>query len=103
MNEKLLIKAGYKRYPENGIVFPFSDFFYQKKFTDSWGIKYFIEFVHYPAVKGTFVGEGWMVVFRNENPPYEFKVHRIDKEIAFYEELVETLWKTLKCDYYELR
>lgn len=95
-----LIASGYRKWPENSIVHPSADFFYQKGVRDNRGIKYFIEFVHYPVVCK--LGEAWMVVWRSDEPNYEFRVHYADQSIWFYEDLIGSLWKSLGCSYKEL-
>lgn len=82
----------------------FSDCFYQKRFSDDVGIKYHIEFVHYPKhvfENGQSMPESWMVALNNNEPHFTFQFHR-PKSIDEAESKCETFFKAMGCEYYEL-
>ena len=103
VTEKYLRALGYRKYTANEIVFPFADFFMQKRFDDEKGKKYYIDFVHYPKLRPDdpnnrpYNGESWMVEMR-QNEPYQlqFRYHRPESiEIAEYK--VDKFWVKI-CD-----
>jgi hypothetical protein len=95
-----LEKAGYKKYGSNGITYPYSDFFYQKKVVDERGVKYFIAFVHYSH--DAQLTESWMVGF-NQNEPLHlrFDIHsHVSIDVAEF--MCEKFWVTMcNSTYYE--
>jgi hypothetical protein len=100
--EQRLIKAGYKRF-DAGIWKEFTDFFYQKRFTDAKGIKYFIEFHHYPGkepVGALFLEESWMAELNVNEPNATFQLHRVD-DAEDVEARIEAVWLALGSPYYE--
>lgn len=103
ITEKKLKKAGYHRHESNGICFPFADYFYQKKFTDAEGIRYFLEFVHYPAKEygnGGVSHESWKCTMNINSPHMTFEQHGVD-DIEKAESLCLCFWRSMHCDYYE--
>lgn len=102
--EKKLKKAGYHRHESNGICFPFADYFYQKKFTDAEGIRYFLEFVHYPAIEdadgNNIGGDTWKCSMNINSPHMTFEQHGVDN-IEKAESLCFMFWLALPCNYYE--
>jgi hypothetical protein len=80
----------------------YSDFFYQKKFRDDKGVKYFIEFVHYPAGLGhVALPEAWMARLSNNEPHMTVEIHR-PISIADAERRFELFFQSQQCEYYEL-
>lgn len=101
----LLEENGYMFYLSNKIITPYSDFSYQKEFRDNKGIKYFIDFVHYPKIREGET-ESWMLDFRNNTPHYTFQQHRVElknrNDLIKLEKKCELFFKSFKCEYYEL-
>jgi len=75
ITEAELVAAGYTRCSKNDHSFPYSDFFYQKKFRDAQGIKYFVELVHYSHSEGP-VTEAWSSYMNINQPHMTFQIHR---------------------------
>lgn len=103
ITEEALAKLGYRKYECTPPSFPHGDFFMQKRFTDDKGIKYFVEFVHYPPIafrNGSDWGEDWMAVLHVNEPHMTFEQHRpISIEVA--EKRVEAFFEKMCCQYYE--
>lgn len=105
MTEQQLIDAGYKRCNHTEVSFPYADFFYQKRIRDARGIKYFIEFVHYAPMdfkNNNIAPESWTLNWNNNEPHYTFQAHKVDGSIGIYESMIDRLWLSLGCEYYEL-
>lgn len=103
ITEQNLTEAGYRRYSSSAILDKFSDFFYQKKFTDSEGIRYFIEFMHFPEMKfgnGTVMPECWQCTMNVNSPHMTFEQHRVD-DIGVCERRCQTFFEHIDCEYYE--
>lgn len=95
--------AGYRKHNATQ-AYQHSDYFYQKRFADELGIKYFIQFVHYPSHKfenGQTMPESWMMELNNNEPHYTFQWHKADS-IMGGEVLCEVFFKSMGCQYYEL-
>ena len=102
ITEQELKDAGYRKHAGNGHQ-PYSDFFYQKRFTDEHGIKYHVELNHYAAItwpNGQPMSESWMAELHNNEPHMTFQIHRPDS-IADVEDRAEKFWRSMACDYYE--
>jgi len=50
IHDQILTNRGYKKNLNVGISFPYAECFYQKRFRDDRGIKYFIEIVYYAGI-----------------------------------------------------
>lgn len=50
---KYFESQGYRYHHQTGISFPYSDGFWQKRFEDGAGIRYFLEFVYYSEKSGS--------------------------------------------------
>ena len=106
---KLLKDNGYKKYKTEGkddVTYPYSDCFYQKKFIDKIGIKYFVQFVYYsPSLDRDYYGSLMLDMVTNE-PFYTFRKHHIELEtqanLEKLEKECELFFITFKCKYYEL-
>lgn len=87
---------------DTGISHPYSDYFYQKRFSDDIGIRYHIEFFHYAGV--TFpngeMPESWMVEMNQNEPHMTFQLHR-PESIEQAESAVIRFWYCMFCDYHE--
>jgi hypothetical protein len=103
ITEQELIDKGFRKHNSNDVVFPYSDFFYQRKFVDDVGVKYFVDVVHYPETgypNGNKVDESWMIHQNINEPHMRFDQHRIDDlDIAL--EKCEKFFQTMGCEYYE--
>jgi len=104
MNEQELIDKGFRKFPSNDIIFPSSDYFYQKKFVENgWNVKYFVDVVHYPCEKfpnGNECPESWMVHLNINEPHMRFDQHRVESLDAALEKC-EKFFQTMGCEYYE--
>ncbi len=105
--QKLLEKNNYHKQilnKGNGL-YPYASCFYQKKFNDEKGVKYFVQFVYYAPIPIYQDSESWMLDFVNNNPFYTFKKHRIklktEQDLINLESECELFWMTFKCAYYE--
>ncbi|MEK6879339.1 MAG: hypothetical protein AABY22_07025 [Nanoarchaeota archaeon] len=100
--EEILLKNGY-RVCSNNIVFPYSDYFYQKCIKDEIGKKYSINLVHYPAHHNFLAS--WMVELTNNEPHLTFQEHRPklenEMDLIVIENNCEKFWKTFNCEYCE--
>lgn len=106
---KLLENNGYKRFEtkgKNDVISPYSECFYQKRFTDEKGIKYHIQFVCYSANSKLDLKKSWLMDFSINEPFYTFRQHYVKLEnkedLGEMEQKVELFWKTFNCAYYEL-
>jgi len=95
---KLLAASGYRPNKMCNPSFPYSDSFWQRKLTDENGIKYFIEFVHYP--KGSGLKEAWMMNMNINEPHCTFQIHRAG-DINKAEVMCEEVWRATGGIYYE--
>lgn len=106
ITENQLLQRGYKKSlitPSLEAIFPYADFFMQKREVDSVGIKYFIQLVHYSGyteLLDRFVDETWVAEIVNNEPHYTFKQHWVT-DIEETERRIETVWKALGSTYYE--
>lgn len=100
ITENQLTIAGYRQYVSSGIVHPYSDFFYQKRFSDEVGIKYHVEFLHYPPLNSK-LSDTWMAEMVNNEPFMTFQIHR-PESIQEVEERMRRFWETQGCKYYAL-
>lgn len=105
ITEQQLIDAKYTRYPTE--YKDFSDYFYQKKFIDLKGIRYFVEFLHYPILlrakfRGQFanMNESFSMELHIEEPPSTFQLHS-PISIQDAEEHAYRVWCVLGSIYYE--
>lgn len=98
MNEQELIDKGFLKYQSNSVIFPCSDYFYQKRFSDEKGIKYFVDVVHYP--KSEHLEESWMINMNIGEPFMVFKQYGI-KSLDIALEKCEKFFQTMGCEYYE--
>jgi hypothetical protein len=101
-----LEKNDYKFYSKVGPCFPYSDGFYQKKFTDSKGVKYYLEFVYYFEMKfdnGTKAEPSFMAHLNINEPHQTYQIHHINNldKIIEAEKKIEEFWKIFG-DYYEV-
>lgn len=106
MNTDILIERGYKKWKSNHVLFPYSDFIYQRLISDCWGKKYYIDLVHYPSSnthgKAT-LPEAWDCVLNINFPHQRFCQYHIDLDkLNEIEEKCELFFKTMGCEYYEL-
>jgi hypothetical protein len=105
ITEQELIDKGFRKYPNtDDVVFPYSDFFYQKKFVDDIGVKYFVEVVHYAVdtfSNGNRLPESWMVHLNINEPHMRFEQYRVD-DLDYALERCETFFQTLDCNHYEI-
>ena len=89
---------GYRRFTPK-YTDKYNDFFYQKKFSDQKGIKYFLEFVHYPEFE--LIPQQWMLKLTNNEPHMTFEIHK-PISIDDAERRAELFFRTQECEYYEL-
>lgn len=113
--EKELIAAGYKKYTSR-LDKQYADYFYQKRFSDDEGKKYFINFSHYPANRygQTELKESWNAdvqfitisgptvdieyfSFWTEENEYNHPITSIEDVEQFFEKM----WETNLFEYYE--
>ena len=103
INDKSLEDAGYKKHTSE--FFEYSDYFYQKKFCNDVGVKYFVEFVKYTLpFEGTESSPDSWAAFMRINGPIvmDFRMHYIKNEtIEKIESMMDLFWTTMKCNYYE--
>jgi hypothetical protein len=103
MNEQELIDKGFRKWKSNDVIFPFSDYFYQKSFKDDNGIEYFVDVVHYSektCPNGTKSEEAWIVHLNINEPRMRFDQYRVESlDIAL--EKCEKFFQTMGCEYYE--
>lgn len=78
--------------------FQYCDFFMQRKVTDPDGIRYFIEFVHYP--KGRFCDAAWMCHLNINEPHCTFEQHR-PTDLDATENRCYEVWNLMGRPYYE--
>ena len=102
INDQILEAEGYRKHTDK--FFEYSDYFYQKKFCDDVGVKYFIEFVKYTLpqeVEGSY--DSWAAFMRINGPiVMDFRMHYIKNEtIEKIESMMDLFWTTMKCNYYE--
>lgn len=95
---------GYKKYPATQFE-KYSDFFYQKKVCDQFGIKYFIEFVYYSAARfgdGTTLNSSFKAEITINEPHQTYSVHHLNnlEKIKDAEQKIEQFWLILG-SYYE--
>ena len=100
ITEQQLIRRGYRKHKGGGIAFQFSDFFYQLKFTDEDGIRYWLEFVHYEELPGGDKGGSWMCNLNINDPHCTFQQHRV-KDLDLSEKLAVSVWIAIGAPYYE--
>ena len=99
--EETLNACGYSKYISNPVIFPHSDFFYQKRIDNGNCKLYFINFVHYRAGPQPHIQEAWMVDLTINDPHYTFQQnHPISIEEA--EEKCSAFFnlEILKCEPY---
>lgn len=95
---------GYKKYPATQFE-KYSDFFYQKKVCDEFGIKYFIEFIYYSGgiLPNGITFEGSFKAEININEPHQtYSIHHLNnlEKIKDAEQKIEQFWLILG-SYYE--
>ena len=112
--EECLINEGLRKWKSNSVTFPYSDYFYQIKIEDKIGIRYYVEFVHYPKIDN--LQESWMVNCRlNDNKInlYISFVSAIDVQIHFIKvstqedmekifNKLNSIWCSVDSPYYEV-
>lgn len=103
ITEKKLLKKGYVKITLSHMFEPYSDFFYQKRFKDTEGIRYFIEFFHYPEKKypfGAMLDESWKCSLQTLSPHMTFQQHKVES-ITTAENRCLCFWRSMHCDYYD--
>lgn len=78
--ENYFQENGYRKYPKTDI-FPYAEYFWQKKEVDNFGIKYFIQFIFYSGIgqdkNGAFMAE----IVNNgddKNPHQTYRIHHLN-------------------------
>lgn len=102
ITEQQLLYTGYTKYLTEHKYN--SDVFYQKKFTDAKGIRYFLEFLHYPTIlysNGNSIGESFSMEMVINDLHVNFMLHYVDC-IKSSEVYADKVWKALGSIYYEL-
>ena len=102
MSHGELIAAGYRQY-KIADQWRYTDCFYQKRFEDEHGTRYFINVLHYPA---KLVGEAWTVLLDCHSTPYrgalEFRYNN-PPALAEAEAMVQRFWLEIAGgEYYEV-
>ena len=102
---KHLESKNYRFCRTNNVCFPHSDGFWQKKFTDETGIKYFIEFVYYSAKNGAhFAFMGHLSINGDNESIFHqtYEQHHLNtiEKIQQAELNAEKFWQNFGC-YYE--
>ena len=103
ITEQKLKEKGYERYKAHYDAY--GDFFYQKKFTDKTGIKYFVNIIHHPPLNingGSVMAESWSAKMTVNDPYMEFEMHWIQsKSVGHVEKKMKTFWEAMGKHYYE--
>ena len=101
-----LISAGYKPFKQKNIC-EFTESFWQKRFDDDKGKKYFITLAEYDnsKYKDTYQFEG-RYSFQSDtqfvSSGVTFNIEMLSpKSVEEMEEFFENMWVKLSCDYYE--
>jgi hypothetical protein len=103
LTEQELIDKGFRKWKSNDISFPYSDFFFQKKFVDDVGVKYFVDVVHYPVKhypNGNIANESWKIHQNINEPHMRFDQHDFESLDNALEKC-EKFFQTMGCEYYE--
>lgn len=101
--EKLKIKK-YNRHPSSNITHQFADFIYQRGFNDETGIKYFINFIHYPMImlNSAATKESWTAEMTVNEPHMKFCMYDLDnRSIGHVEKKMKRFWEAMGKHYYE--
>ena len=96
--EQILIDKGYRKYKDYGGSFPHSSYFYQKKFKDDKGAKYFIEFIFY--LKNGPLETSVMCNLSIDNPHQTYEQHHV-KDVDLAESNCEKFFLAMNCEYNE--
>lgn len=103
ITDEELTKRGYRKFENRSrVTHEFSDYFWQKRFDDDKGIKYLIEFYHYPPLRQQVSDwlEPWMAELHINDPHFTFQWHR-PSSIADAEAKCETFFTSMGCSYYD--
>lgn len=102
ITSECLEAKGYRKHPSSEVIFPYSDYFYQRKVTDRLGICYFIEMVHYPKDDNDAfpMDESWMCNLNIDDPHCRFQQHRVE-DLTMAEHRCSQVWEILGSPYYE--
>ncbi len=94
MNKELL-KLGYKRYQGSEILFSHSSHFWQKRFEDKKGVRYFLDFVYYGPTKD-YAG-GWECEMRISAKKllYIIKIGHMESVKLIEKEMLK-IWKAYR-------
>lgn len=97
ITEQQLVESGYLRHSPNNLGHQYSDFYYQKRFSDKIGIQYHLEVLHYDLPG---VSNPWTVEL-TINSPYLTLQQHFAEDLAAAEALVREFWTMVGCPYHE--
>jgi hypothetical protein len=104
--DRLLIAAGYRKYPRSSMICPEATAFYQKRIDDDIGVKFFLDCYLYDHthIKNVDIpipiGVEFLTHFRSINAAYKMSEYAKDTfDLAATELLFLQLWQTGNFNY----